>query len=250
MRQNWRRRLEDLLHDKPPSSELQSGAKDPNALLIAASIHAKDKLVLVYLRDARHEIHVHDLITGRPLRRILRDLVGQFMVTGRRVDKDMFIFYSGFTSPGTVYRYRFDDERDMCSLFRTIRIPGLDLDKFVTESVFYPSKDGISNAPDILRLYDIVLQDLSSDQSLSGGSEYYGESWHRAGMLGNKQNVFNDLNAATEWLVANKYANKDHIAIHGGSNGGVLTTACANQAPGLYRCVITIGGIIDMLRVC
>ncbi|THU77377.1 alpha/beta-hydrolase [Dendrothele bispora CBS 962.96] len=276
MRQNWRRRLEDLLHDKPPSSELQSGAKDPNALLIAASIHAKDKLVLVYLRDARHEIHVHDLITGRPLRRILRDLVGQFMVTGRRVDKDMFIFYSGFTSPGTVYRYRFDDERDMCSLFRTIRIPGLDLDKFVTESVFYPSKDGISIHMFITRPKNVlldgtapVLQYCYGGFALAmlptfsvstilfckiyraiGGSEYYGESWHRAGMLGNKQNVFNDLNAATEWLVANKYANKDHIAIHGGSNGGVLTTACANQAPGLYRCVITIGGIIDMLRVC
>jgi len=85
-------------------------------------------------------------------------------------------------------------------------------------------------------------------------------------MLDKKQNVFDDFQAATKWLVGNKYVNRDRIAIRGGSNGGekssyvlwnriiaatvgILTTACANQAPQLYRCVITIGGIIDMLRV-
>ncbi|THU83553.1 hypothetical protein K435DRAFT_871165 [Dendrothele bispora CBS 962.96] len=270
---NYKVAIFDACHPSPDADLTTLVAEDPNALLIAASIHAKDKLALVYLRDARHEIHVHDLVTGRLLRRILGDLVGQFMVTGRRADNDMFIFYSGFTSPGTVYRYKFDDERDTCSLFRAIRIPGLDLDKFVTESVFYPSKDGTSIHMFITRPKDVLLDGTApvlqygyggfalamlptfSVSTLLfckiyraiGGSEY-GESWHRAGMLGNKQNVFDDLNAATEWLVANKYANKDRVAIRGGSNGGVLTTACANQAPGLYRCVITIGGIIDMLR--
>jgi len=79
-------------------------AEDPGALLTAASIHAGNHLVLIYLHDAKHEIHVHDLATGQLLRRILEELVGTLMVTGRREDNDMFIHYSGFISPGTVYR--------------------------------------------------------------------------------------------------------------------------------------------------
>nr|7ZAZ_AAA Chain AAA, Prolyl endopeptidase [Omphalotus olearius]7ZAZ_BBB Chain BBB, Prolyl endopeptidase [Omphalotus olearius]7ZAZ_CCC Chain CCC, Prolyl endopeptidase [Omphalotus olearius]7ZAZ_DDD Chain DDD, Prolyl endopeptidase [Omphalotus olearius] len=255
-------------------------AEDPNAFLVSASIHAQDKLLLVYLRNASHEIHIRDLTTGKPLGRIFEDLLGQFMVSGRRQDNDIFVLFSSFLSPGTVYRYTFGEEKGYRSLFRAISIPGLNLDDFMTESVFYPSKDGTSVHMFITRPKDVLLDGTSpvlqygyggfslamlptfslstllfckiyraiyAIPNIRGGSEY-GESWHREGMLDKKQNVFDDFNAATEWLIANKYASKDRIAIRGGSNGGVLTTACANQAPGLYRCVITIEGIIDMLR--
>ncbi|KAJ3812194.1 prolyl oligopeptidase [Lentinula aff. lateritia] len=255
-------------------------AENPDALLISASILSTDKLVLVYLHNARHEIHVHDLNTGKLIRQIFGNLIGQFSLSGRRDDNDMFVFHSGFTSPGTIYRFRLNEDSNKGTLFRAIQVPGLNLNDFTTESVFYPSKDGTPIHMFITRLKDTpvdgtapvyiygyggfalamlptfsvstllfckIYRAMYVVPNIRGGSEF-GESWHREGMLDKKQNVFDDFNAATKWLVANKYANQYNVAIRGGSNGGVLTTACANQAPELYRCVITIGGIIDMLR--
>ncbi|KAJ3823334.1 prolyl oligopeptidase [Lentinula raphanica] len=253
--------------------------ENPDALIISASIVSSDKLALVYLQNARHDIYIHDLSTGKPIRRLFKDLIGQFALSGRREDNDMFVFYSGFTSPGTIYRYYFDED-DNGILFRAMRVPGLDLDKFTTESVFYPSKDGtkvhmfITRSKDTLvdgtapvymygyggfalamlptfsvstLLFCKVYRAMYVVPNIRGGSEF-GEAWHREGMLDKKQNVFDDFNAAAEWLIANKYAKSNCVAIRGGSNGGVLTTACTNQAPELFRCVVTIGGIIDMLR--
>jgi prolyl oligopeptidase len=83
--------------------------------------------------------------------------------------------------------------------------------------------------------------------NLRGGGEY-GENWHQAGMLGNKQNVFDDFIAAGEWLVANKYTNRDRLAISGGSNGGLLVGAALTQRPDLFRAVVCRVPLLDMLR--
>lgn len=83
--------------------------------------------------------------------------------------------------------------------------------------------------------------------NLRGGSEF-GEAWHKAGMLGNKQNVFDDFIAAAEWLVANKYTSSDRLAIMGGSNGGLLVGAAMTQRPELYRAVLCSVPLLDMLR--
>jgi prolyl oligopeptidase len=83
--------------------------------------------------------------------------------------------------------------------------------------------------------------------NLRGGAEF-GEDWHRAGMLGNKQNVFDDMIAAAEHLIAEKYTDKNHLAIQGGSNGGLLMGAMITQRPDLFRAVVCQVPLLDMLH--
>ena len=83
--------------------------------------------------------------------------------------------------------------------------------------------------------------------TLRGGGEF-GEEWHRAGMLENKQNVFDDFIAAAEWLVDNGYTRPDHLAIHGGSNGGLLMGAAITQRPDLFRAALVGVPDLDMVR--
>jgi prolyl oligopeptidase len=83
--------------------------------------------------------------------------------------------------------------------------------------------------------------------NLRGGGEY-GESWHQAGMLGNKQNSFDDFIAAAEWLIANGYTRPERLAIAGGSNGGLLMGAVLTQRPELFRAVVIQVPLLDMLR--
>jgi len=83
--------------------------------------------------------------------------------------------------------------------------------------------------------------------SMRGGAEY-GEAWHKAGMLEKKQNVFDDFVAAAEYLIAQKYTDKDHLAILGGSNGGLLMGAMITQRPDLFRAVVCAVPLLDMLR--
>ena len=83
--------------------------------------------------------------------------------------------------------------------------------------------------------------------NLRGGNEY-GEAWHRAGMLDEKQNVFDDFVAAAEWLVANHYASPDTLAITGRSNGGLLVGAALTQRPDLFRAVVCGYPLLDMVR--
>ena len=83
--------------------------------------------------------------------------------------------------------------------------------------------------------------------NLRGGAEF-GEDWHRAGMLDKKQNVFDDMIAGAEHLIAEKYTDKDHLAIQGGSNGGLLMGAMITQRPDLFRAVVCQVPLLDMLR--
>jgi len=84
--------------------------------------------------------------------------------------------------------------------------------------------------------------------NLRGGGEY-GDEWHRQGALTSKQNVFDDFTAAAHYLVDQKYTSSDHLAIIGGSNGGLLVGAAMTQHPDLFRAVVARVGIYDMLRV-
>jgi len=83
--------------------------------------------------------------------------------------------------------------------------------------------------------------------NLRGGGEF-GEAWHQAGMLENKQNVFDDFIAAAEYLVASGYTTEARLAIQGGSNGGLLVGAVSNQRPDLFGAVICTYPLLDMVR--
>jgi prolyl oligopeptidase len=110
---------------------------------------------------------------------------------------------------------------------------------------------GISETPGFLGASTRLWLDgggVYVDANLRGGGEF-GEDWHAQGALTRKQNVFDDFQAVAERLIAEKYTDRDHLAILGGSNGGLLMGAALTQHPELFRAVVSLVGIYDMLRV-
>jgi prolyl oligopeptidase len=110
---------------------------------------------------------------------------------------------------------------------------------------------GVSETPEFLGANVRLWLDgggVFVDANLRGGGEF-GEDWHAQGALTRKQNVFDDFLAAAEHLIAEKYTDRNHLAIMGGSNGGLLMGAALSQRPELFRAVVSLVGIYDMLRV-
>lgn len=196
---------------------------------------------------------------------------------GLNDDKHVFYTFTSFNFPPTIYKY--DIATQKSTVFREVEIPGFKPENYETKQVFYNSKDGTrvpmflvykkglkldGNNPTLLYGYggfNVVQAPSFSSARLAlleqgvvyasanirGGGEY-GEKWHEAGTKLKKQNVFDDFIAAAEWLIANKYTSSNKLAIQGGSNGGLLVGACANQRPELFRVVVEQAGVMDMLR--
>ena len=82
---------------------------------------------------------------------------------------------------------------------------------------------------------------------IRGGGEE-GEDWHRAGMLGSKQNVYDDFHAAAEWLIAQGWTSSERLGVYGGSNGGLLVGAAMTQRPDLLNAIVCVAPLLDMLR--
>ncbi|KAF9993001.1 hypothetical protein BGZ80_008314, partial [Entomortierella chlamydospora] len=241
-----------------------------------------DKLVLSYMRDVKSVLVIHDLKTGKLIHQIKTPVGTTTDIRGRREDKEFFFFFVSFLTPGTIYRYNFEieDEEERLTVFREAEIKNFDNTKFETKQVFYESKDGTNipmfithkkglvldgNNPTYLYGYggfNISLQPAYSpsfivfiqhlggvvaEANLRGGGEY-GEEWHQAGTVHNKQNVFDDFQYAAKYLIKENYTKASRLAIHGGSNGGLLVAACVNQAPELFGAAIADVGVLDMLR--
>jgi prolyl oligopeptidase len=161
-----------------------------------------------------------------------------------------------------------------------VEAPGIDPDQYRMEQLWFNSKDGtrvpmfmvskngmvrngknptllsgyggfnVGRTPFFNRNAMLVLLDAGGiyvDVQLRGGNEF-GEDWHRDGMLEKKQNVFDDFIAAAEYLIAEKYTSTEHLAIQGGSNGGLLMGAVLTQRPELFCAVICQVPLLDMLR--
>lgn len=242
----------------------------------------ENKLVLQYMHDVKSVLYVHDLKTGAFMNEIAIPIGTIGTVAGRREDDEMFFSFASFLNPSTIFRYNFTSEKqeDRLSVFKKAEVKNFDGDLFETKQIFFESKDGtrvpmfvshkkglVLDGSNPLYLYgyggfsiplqasfypaDIVFMHnfggVIAYANLRGGREY-GEDWHKAGMLLNKQNVFDDFQYAAKHLIKEKYTRMGHIAIHGDSNGGLLVGACVNQAPELYGAAVASVGVMDMLR--
>lgn len=233
------------------------------------------KLFITYSKDASDHAYVYSL-DGKVEHEIKLPSLGSVGFSGVKDEKDCFYNFSSFTIPGRIYKY--DIDKDNSTLYLSPKV-AFNPDDYITEQVFYPSKDGtkipmfltykkgmkrdgknpvliygyggfaISLNPSFssMRLPLLENDGIYVQVNLRGGYEY-GEKWHLAGTKLHKQNVFDDFIAAAEYLIANKYTNKSKIAIMGGSNGGLLVGACMTQRPDLYRVAIAQVGVMDMLR--
>lgn len=258
--------------------------EDPQAILESFNPTDNDKAVVSYSRDVMDELYLYELATGKKIKRIAPDLIGNInQIAGRREDNEFFFGLTNFLTPGTVYRYKFDnpDGQELVE-FRKTQLEGLNSDDFVSKQVFYTSKDGKTKVPMFITHlkngykadgtapciqygyggFSISIAPFFSPglmtfvahygavlavPNIRGGGEY-GEEWHLAGCFERKQNVFDDFQYATRYLVDQKYVAKDQVTIMGGSNGGLLVAACVNQAPELFGAAIAEVGVMDMLR--
>ncbi len=196
--------------------------------------------------------------------------------TGESRDSETFFSYTDYVTPTTIYHY--DPRSNTASAWRTPHIP-VKTDVYVTEQVFYKSKDGTripmfithrrdmakdGNQPVLLYGYGgfdisatpvfraqvlawLEMGGVFAEANLRGGGEY-GEAWHLAGTRSHKQNVFDDFIAAAQYLIAERYTNPKRLAIHGRSNGGLLVGATLTQRPDLFGAALPAVGVLDMLR--
>ena len=202
--------------------------------------------------------------------------IGDASFSGKRERKELFYNYTSYTVPTTIYQYDLATGKS-----KAYNVPKVNfrLDNYTSEMAFYTSKDGTRipifltykkglkrNAKNPVLMYgyggfNVTYPPYFSPMRipflenggvyayvvLRGGGEY-GEDWHLAGTKMQKQNVFDDFIAAAEWLVNNKYTDKQHLACIGGSNGGLLVGACMTQRPDLFKVCIPEVGVMDMLR--
>ncbi|MDG1158935.1 MAG: prolyl oligopeptidase family serine peptidase [Flavobacteriales bacterium] len=238
---------------------------------------AGGKLFATYLSKASNKVEVMNL-DGSDRKSInLPDQTGSVGgFGGEKDDESLFYSFTSFTYPTSIYEYNIATGES-----ELYYAPELDFNPsdYESKQVMYPSKDGTmvsmflvhkkglemdGKRPTMLYAYggfnvsltpsfstsNIILLEnggVYAMANLRGGGEY-GEEWHKAGMLDKKQNVFDDFIAAAEYLVAQGYTDSDHLAIAGGSNGGLLVGACMIQRPELYKVAFPAVGVMDMLR--
>ena len=233
------------------------------------------QMILSYTKDASDHVYVYS-IDGQLRHEVALPTFGAVSFSGDKDDKETFYVFTSFTFPNTIYKYDIDKNQSEKYLSPTVKFNAED---YVTEQVFYPSKDGVKipmfltykkglqrNGMNPVYLYGYggfnvsLLPSFSTwripflenggiyvQTNLRGGGEY-GEAWHIAGTKLQKQNVFDDFIAAAEYLIKEKYTLNEMICVAGGSNGGLLVGAVINQRPDLFKVALPAVGVMDMLR--
>lgn len=229
-----------------------------------------------YMIDAIDQVKQFDK-QGKLVRNLT--LPGQGNVAGfggKSKDKQIYFTFTNYVTPSSVYRLNIATGESIATQKPVVNFQS---DNFVSEQVFYTSKDGTKipmminykkglkldgKNPTILYSYggfNISLQPSFSVvnaiwmenggvyavPNIRGGGEY-GKKWHDAGTKQQKKNVFDDFIAAGEYLQAKGYTSKDYMALSGRSNGGLLVGATMTMRPDLAKVAFPGVGVLDMLR--
>ena len=270
-----RRRIVAMKLDTPGRDSLIEVVTQSDATLESANYFGS-KIIAQYLEDVAAAVRVYSP-AGERLGEISFPGFGSANgFRGRQDTPEVFFTYTSYDAPPTTFRYEIASGKTE-PLFQ----PKVDLDltQFTVRRDFYESKDGTripifllhrkgmkldGNNPTLLYGYGGFTISLTPYYSpsrlawverggvfalanLRGGGEY-GEAWHEAGKVLNKQNVFDDFIAAAEWLTEEKVTSPEHLAIQGGSNGGLLVGAVMTQRPDLFAAVTPSVAVMDMLR--
>ncbi|MGC9350088.1 MAG: prolyl oligopeptidase family serine peptidase [Anaerolineae bacterium] len=235
-----------------------------------------NEFVTAYLHHAHHQLRRFDL-SGRPLGEITLPVMGAVTALhGERKDDELFYTFSSFTYPPTVYRFDFATGASEEVFKAEI---DFDPEDYTIEQVFFTSKDGtrvpmfivhrrgwvqdgenptllygyggfniaVTPSFQVSRLVWLEMGGVLAVANLRGGGEY-GESWHEAGTVHRKQNVFDDFISCAEYLIEEGITSSANLAIEGRSNGGLLIGACVTQRPDLFGAALPTVGVLDMLR--
>ena len=247
-----------------------------DAVLQGAAVFG-GKLFAQYEQNATSQLKIFDL-DGKKITDLTLPAIGTVFGSSGRWDHDeVFYGFQSFTFAPSIYRYDLKD--NSTSLWTKVDAPSIDSSAYEVTQEWLKSKDGtrvpmfvvhkkglpkngrnpalltgyggfnISETPEFNRAAYLWLErgGVYAVANLRGGAEF-GEDWHRAGMLDKKQNVFDDMIAAAEHLISEKYTDKNHLAIQGGSNGGLLMGAMMTQRPDLFRAVVCRVPLLDMLH--
>ena len=276
---NWRVVAVDI--NKPASENWVDVAPESEEAIAGVAI-VNQQFVVTALRLCRHVIKIYNK-DGSLERELLppgmgsvgdRAHAGAF---GGAKDNSMFIAWTSFLQPTQILQYDF--ETGDLEPFFSATTPSFDPDRYETRQAYCPSTNGAKvpifitckkgldlngDNPAIMYAYGgysfsqtpwyrdwlpVWLENggIFVVANIRGGGEY-GETWHRAGMFAGRQNTYDDIHAAAEWLIANKYTSNRKLAIEGRSNGGLLVAVCMLQRPDLYGAILCHVPTIDMLR--
>ncbi len=236
----------------------------------------KDKLIVEYLEDVVATVKIFSLEGEFEGELELPGIGSPFGFVSSDSFDEIFYGFTSFNAPSIYYSFTLDDLKS-----KEYRKADLSFEPsdYVTEQIFTKSNDGTmvpsfvtykrgivldGTNPTLLYAYggfNVTLTPVFSPANMyllqrggiyvlaniRGGSEY-GEAWHKDGMLYNKQNVFDDFISVAEDLIERKYTSKDHLAVAGGSNGGLLIGAVVNQRPDLFKVAFPAVGVMDMMR--
>ena len=229
-----------------------------------------------YLIDVNSKILQYDY-NGKLIREVELESKGNVTgFSGKEDDDNLYYNFTNYITPRSSFKYNVET-----GLSNKYWSPGIKFnsDSYTSKQMFYKSKDGTKIPITITHKKGIVLNgknptilygyggfNISIKPSFSvrnavwleqggiyavanirGGGEY-GKEWHNQGTKLKKQNVFDDFIAAAEFLIKNQYTSKNHLAIQGRSNGGLLVGACMTQRPDLIRVALPAVGVLDMLR--
>ncbi len=235
----------------------------------------EDRYYVTYLHNVSTKIHVFEM-NGTAVGEI--DIPERFSASIRNApgDDTAYLTMQSFTTPETEYLLNLETGEQEISDSAKVTFA---TDGYTVRQVWYSSRDGTQipmhivhrnglelsgDHPTLLYGYGGFTSAIRPSFSafaavwlerggvyavanIRGGNEF-GERWHRAGMLENKQNVFDDFIAAAEWLTENGYTSSERLAMRGGSNGGLLVAAALTQRPDLFRAVLCAFPDLDMVR--